>query len=222
MGFLYGDDAETLVLVTGALRKLYSVREAQNSGVYPQNPEKTEVQVSHAEIHTLAVDTGTAIWVSTAEKTVLRENQKCSRKFGWCEHQFCIKIWPLKNSKWSKAGCSQGSIMDLAVWFALWILWSIILWVLRGHFPWKKNKQEKLHEKHLRFSTELPNQNPLSKNFWLEMFLDPAVKLSQILAVLLFYRQHDCIKLRRNDKRTNVTTSTLARSSAPKSCIAIR
>ena len=47
---------------------------------------KTGVQVSGAEIQalvvdTLAVDTRTAVWVSTAEKIVLRETRKISQIF---------------------------------------------------------------------------------------------------------------------------------------------
>ena len=49
-----------------------------------QKPRKIGVWVSSAEIQTSAVDTRTAVWVSTAEKLskiVLRETGNFSRKF---------------------------------------------------------------------------------------------------------------------------------------------
>ena len=67
------------------LGKICPRAERPKSTVYTKKlrrPRKTGFRVSGPEIQTLAVDTRTAVWVSTAEKIVLGETRKFSRKFG--------------------------------------------------------------------------------------------------------------------------------------------
>ena len=61
------------------------VPEKKNQRYRPRKPRKTEVRVSGPEIQALAVDTRTAVCVSTAEKVVLGGTQKLSGKFGVAE-----------------------------------------------------------------------------------------------------------------------------------------
>ena len=58
------------------------MREQKNSKrlCIPRKPRK-QVWVSRAEIQALAVDTRTAVWVSTPEKIILRKSQEISRMF---------------------------------------------------------------------------------------------------------------------------------------------
>ena len=89
VGFLYGAGAETLIFVTGTsgkYPKLFGSRQAENQSQLwiPRKPRKIGVWVSGAEIQTSAVDTRTAVWVSTAEKIfkiVLGKTRNSSRKF---------------------------------------------------------------------------------------------------------------------------------------------
>ena len=83
VGFLYGAGAETLIFVTGTsgkYPKLFVSRQKNQSQLWiPQKPRKIGVWVSGAEIQTSAVDTRTAVWVSTPEKfskIVLGKNSK--------------------------------------------------------------------------------------------------------------------------------------------------
>ena len=70
--FLYGAGAETLIFVTGTsgkYPKLFVSRQKNQSQLWiARNPREIGVWVSGAEIQTSAVDTRTAVWVSTAEK----------------------------------------------------------------------------------------------------------------------------------------------------------
>ena len=66
--FLYGAGAETLNFGQRRLWKDLSPGR-KKSAVYTKKPRKTEVQVSGAEIQTLAVDTRTAIWVLPLRKS---------------------------------------------------------------------------------------------------------------------------------------------------------
>ena len=72
VGFLYGAGAETLIFVTGTsgkYPKLFVSRQKNQSQLWiPRKPRKIGVWVSGAEIQTSAVDTRTAVWVSTPEK----------------------------------------------------------------------------------------------------------------------------------------------------------
>ena len=88
VGFLYGAGAETLIFVTGTSEKYPKifVSRQKNRGqmCIHRKPRKIGVWVSGAEIQTSAVDTRTAVWVSTAEKLfkiVLGETRNFSRKF---------------------------------------------------------------------------------------------------------------------------------------------
>ena len=88
VGFLYGAGAETLIFVTGTsgkYPKLFVSRQKNQSQLWiPRKPRKIGVWVSGAEIQTSAVDTRTAVWVSTAEKIskiVLGKTRNFSRKF---------------------------------------------------------------------------------------------------------------------------------------------
>ena len=86
--FLYGAGAETQIFVTGTsgkyLKIFISHQKNQSQLWIPRKPRKIGVWVSGAEIPTSAVDTRTAVWVSTAEKfskIVLGETRNFSRKF---------------------------------------------------------------------------------------------------------------------------------------------
>ena len=72
VGFLYGAGAETLIFVTGTSGKypkiFVSWQKNQSQLWIPRNPRKIGVWVSGAEIQASAVDTRTAVWVSTPEK----------------------------------------------------------------------------------------------------------------------------------------------------------
>ena len=88
VGFLYGPVAETLIFVTGTsgkyLKIFVSQQENQSQLWIPRKPRKIGIWVSGAEIQTSAVDTRTAVWVSTAEKfskIFLGETRNFSRKF---------------------------------------------------------------------------------------------------------------------------------------------
>ena len=65
--------------MTGALGKNGLRSEKPKQRCIPRKPRQLGLS---AEIEALAVDTRTAVRVSTAEKIVLRETQKFSRKFG--------------------------------------------------------------------------------------------------------------------------------------------
>ena len=87
-GFLYGAGAETLIFVTGTSGKYLKIFVSQQKNKsqlwIPGKPRKIGVWVSGAEIQTSAVDTRTAVWVSTAEKfskIFLGETRNFSRKF---------------------------------------------------------------------------------------------------------------------------------------------
>ena len=103
--FLYGAGAETLLLVTNALGKICPRAEKPTQWCIPRKPRKTMVLVSGAEIQTSVVDSRTAVWVSTAEKIVLRETQKFSRKFGVVSRQLS-EIRKMVVSKGCVCGCS--------------------------------------------------------------------------------------------------------------------
>ena len=86
---LYGAGAETLIFVTGTsgkYSKLFVSRQKNQSQLWiPRKPRKIGVWVCGAEIQTSAVDTRTAVWVSTAEKfskIVLGKTRNFSRNFG--------------------------------------------------------------------------------------------------------------------------------------------
>ena len=88
VGFLYGAGAETLIFVTGTSGrnpKIFVSRQKSQSQLWiPRKPRKTGVWVSGAEIQTSAVDTRTAVWVSTPEKfskIVPGKTRNFSRKF---------------------------------------------------------------------------------------------------------------------------------------------
>ena len=72
VGFLYGAGAETLIFVTGTsgkYPKLFVSRQKNQSRLWiTRKPRKIGVWVSGAEIQTSAVDTRTAVWVSTLRK----------------------------------------------------------------------------------------------------------------------------------------------------------
>ena len=87
-GFLYGAGAETLNFVTGTsgkYPKLFVSRQKNQSQLWiPRKPRKIGVWASGAEIQTSAVDTRTAVWVSTTEKfskIFLGKTRNFSRKF---------------------------------------------------------------------------------------------------------------------------------------------
>ena len=89
VGFLYGAGAETLIFVTGTsgkYPKLFVSRQKNQSQLWiPRKPRKIGVWVSGAEIKPSAVDTRTAVWVSTPEKfskIVLGKTRNFSGKFG--------------------------------------------------------------------------------------------------------------------------------------------
>ena len=80
VGFLYGPAPETRILAIGALGKF--VPEQQNNQTQrciPRKPRKTEAWVSGAEIKTLAVDTRTAVWVSTLVARAIRNAIRANR-----------------------------------------------------------------------------------------------------------------------------------------------
>ena len=88
VGFLYGPGAETLTFVTGTsgkYLKIFVSRQKNQSQLWiPGKPRKIGVWVSGAEIQTSAVDTRTAVWVSTAaefSKIFLGETRNFSQKF---------------------------------------------------------------------------------------------------------------------------------------------
>ena len=86
VGFLYGAGAETLIFVTGTsgkYPKLFVSRQKHESQLWiPRKPRKIGVWVSGAEIQTSAVDTRTAVWVSTPENLNRSgKNSNFSRKF---------------------------------------------------------------------------------------------------------------------------------------------
>ena len=89
VGFLYGAGAETLIFVTGTSGKksetFRPLAEKNQSQLWiPRKPRKIGVWVSSAEMQTSAVDTRTAVWVSTPEKfskIVLGKTRNFSRKF---------------------------------------------------------------------------------------------------------------------------------------------
>ena len=88
VGFLYGAGAETLLFVTGTSGKnpkiFVSQQKNQSQLWIPRKPRKIGVWVSGAEIQTSAVDTRTAVWVSTPEKfskIVLGKTWNFSRMF---------------------------------------------------------------------------------------------------------------------------------------------
>ena len=102
VGFLYGAGAETLIFVTGTsgkYPKLCVSRQKNQSQLWiPRKPRKIDVWVSGAEIQASAMDTRTAVWVSTAEKIfriVLGETRNFSRSLGGSQHQLWIKTRPL-------------------------------------------------------------------------------------------------------------------------------
>ena len=71
VGFLYGAGAETLVFVShtsAKYPKLFVSQQKNQSQLWiPRKPRKMGVWASGAEIQTSAVDTRTAVWVSTPE-----------------------------------------------------------------------------------------------------------------------------------------------------------
>ena len=88
VGFLYGAGAETQIFMTGTsgkIPKIFLSQQKNQSQLWiPRKPRKIGVWVSGAEIQTSAVDTRTAVWVSTPEKfskTVLGKTRNFSRKF---------------------------------------------------------------------------------------------------------------------------------------------
>ena len=105
---LYGAGAETQIFVAGTsgkYPKLFVSRQKNQSQLWiPRKPRKIGVWVSGAEIQTSAVDTATAVWVSTPEKfskTVLGNTRNFSRKFrgvSGSQRQLCIKIRPLQGN----------------------------------------------------------------------------------------------------------------------------
>ena len=68
-------------MVTGVTGNICARAKEEKQRCIPRKPRETEVWVSGAEIQTLAVDTRTAVWVSTTEKIILRETRKFSQRF---------------------------------------------------------------------------------------------------------------------------------------------
>ena len=101
VGFLYGIGAETLIFATGTSRKeLVPRQKNQSQWCTPRKPRKIGVWVSGAEVQSSAVDTRTAVWVSSAEKNFkinLGETRNFSRKFRVVSTPACIKTRPLKD-----------------------------------------------------------------------------------------------------------------------------
>ena len=102
VGFSYGAGAETLIFVTGTSGKypklFVSRQKNQNHLWIPRKPRKIGVWVSGAEIQTSAVDTRTAVWVSTAEKFSKSFWEKLGNvleSLGVSQRQLCIKTRPL-------------------------------------------------------------------------------------------------------------------------------
>ena len=102
VGFLYGAGAETLILVTGTsgkYPKLFGSRQKKpKSAVDTQKNKKHGCLGIQGEIQTSAVDTRTAVWVSTAEKfsTVLGKKVGIFLEcLGGSQRQLCIKTRPL-------------------------------------------------------------------------------------------------------------------------------
>ena len=99
VGFSYGAGAETLIFVTGTSGKypklVVSPGRNQSQLWIPRKPRKIGVWVSGAEIQNFsAVDTRTAVWVSTAEKVsriLLGETRIFLKSFGGSQRQLCIK-----------------------------------------------------------------------------------------------------------------------------------
>ena len=83
------------------------------SGVY-QKPRETGLRASGPEIQTLAVDTRTAVCLSTAEKIVVGETQNFLESFGWSERQLCIRTRPLQPASDLSKPKSQGP--NASVW----------------------------------------------------------------------------------------------------------
>ena len=88
VGFLYGAGAETRIFCDRHLRRIsenvVTRQKNQSQLCIPRKPRKIGVWVSGAEIQASAVDTRTAVWVSTAEKffkIVLGETRNFARKF---------------------------------------------------------------------------------------------------------------------------------------------
>ena len=88
VGFLYGAGAETRIFVIGTSGKypklFVSLQKNQSQLWIPRKPREIGFWVSGAEIQTSAVDTRTAVWVSTPEKfskIVLGKIRNFSRKF---------------------------------------------------------------------------------------------------------------------------------------------
>ena len=106
VGFLYGAGAEILIFVTGTsgkYPKLFVSRQKNQTQLWiPRKPRKIGVWVSGAEIQTSAVDTRTAVWVSTAEKffkIVLGKTRNFLESLGGSQHQLCIKTRPFSEHK---------------------------------------------------------------------------------------------------------------------------
>ena len=85
VGFLYRAGAETQIFVTGTsgkyLKILVSQQKIQSQLWIHRKPRKIGVWVSGAAIPTSAVDTRTAVWVSTAEKIFQNRSGKNSKSF---------------------------------------------------------------------------------------------------------------------------------------------
>ena len=121
VGFLYGAGAETLIFVTGTSGKhpkLFVSRQKDQSQLWiPRKPRKIGIWVSGAEIQTSAVDTRTAVWVSTPEKfskIVLGETRNFLESLGGSQRQLCIKTWPLQHVR-----ICEGPLKNLVMNFPL-------------------------------------------------------------------------------------------------------
>ena len=103
VGFSYGTGAEALIFVAGASGKYpkkfgLPAEKPKSRLCIPRKSREIGVWVSGAEMQASAVDTRTAVWVSTAEKmckNVLGETRNLSRLFRGSQHQLCIKTRPL-------------------------------------------------------------------------------------------------------------------------------
>ena len=128
VGILYGAGAETLIFVTGTsgkYPKLFVSRQKNQSRLWiPRKPRKIGVWVSGAEIQTSAVDTRTAVWVSTPErfsKIVLGKTRNSSRKFrgvsapALCQNPAVIQ--PISVSNCKKGFLEKGYILR-KIWFS--------------------------------------------------------------------------------------------------------
>ena len=107
VGFLYGAGP---IFVDKQLRKkkprIFVSRQKNQSQLWiPRKPRKIGVWVSGAEIQTSAVDTRTAVWVSTAEKFSREKLGIFLESLGGSQRQLCIKARPLSQPQGKSRKC---------------------------------------------------------------------------------------------------------------------